>query len=205
MKIKSSYLNYAAVLLLGVLILASDFLNTSLFNFGEQNFAVWFVLSIFCFACGWYINKTLGWHFGGKVVFAVIIAVTVFSMFMVTFFGSYFAANELLTENLILYSLRNITLGAMGFFGMSVQEVINNRKDSAMLKKQVDIYEREAEVSRKESEQLVKEANVKAEQIINDANAEADRIIMKKEILENELREIIQTEKELIKRYEDKK
>jgi len=202
---KLSYLNYAAVLLLGVLIIASDFLNTSLFNFGEQNFAVWFVLSIFCFACGWYINKTLGWHFGGKVVFAVIIAVTVFSIFMVTFFGSYFGANELLTENLILYSLRNIVLGAMGFFGMSVQEVINNRKDSAMLKKQVDLYEREAEVSKKESEQMIKEASLTAEKIVNDAKAEADRIIIKKEILENELKEIIQTEKELIKRYEDKK
>jgi hypothetical protein len=202
---KLSYLNYAAVLLLGVLIIASDFLNTSLFNFGEQNFAVWFVLSIFCFACGWYINKTLGWHFGGKVVFAVVIAVTVFSIFMVTFFGSYFGANELLTENLILYSLRNIVLGAMGFFGMSVQEVIDNRKDSAMLKKQVDLYEREAEVSKKESEQIIKEAGLKAEKIVNDAKAEADRIIIKKEILENELKEIIQTEKELIKRYEDKK
>ena len=202
---KISYINYAAVLLLGILILASDFLNTSLFNFGEQNFAVWFVLSIFCFACGWYINKTLGWHFGGKVVFAVIIAVTVFSIFMVTFFGSYFGANELLTENLILYSLRNIVLGAMGFFGMSVQEVIDNRKDSAMLKKQIDLYEREAEVSKKESEQIIKEAKLAAEKIVNDAKAEADRIIIKKEILENELKEIIQTEKELIKRYEDKK
>ena len=44
-----------------------------------------------------------------------------------------------------------------------------------------------------------------ARKIVNDAKAEADRIIIKKEILENELREIIQTEKELIKRYEDMK
>jgi hypothetical protein len=199
------YINYSAALLLGVLIIASDFLNTSLFNFGEQNFAVWFVLSILCFACGWYINKTIGWHRGGKIVFAVIIAVTLFSMFMVTFFGSYFAANELLTENLILYSLRNIVLGAMGFFGMSVQEVINNRKDSAMLKKQVDLYEREAEVSRKESELIINEAKLNAEKIVNEAESKANRIILKKEILEKELKEIIQTEKELIKRYEDKK
>jgi hypothetical protein len=202
---KVSYINYAAALLLGVLIFASDFLNTSLFNFGEQNFAVWFVLSILCFACGWYINKTIGWHRGGKIIFAVIIAVTLFSIFMVTFFGSYFAANELLTENLVLYSLRNIMLGAMGFFGMSVQEVINNRKDSAILKKQVDLLERESEVVLKESSLIIKEANINAEKIVNDAKAKVNDIILRKEILENELKEIIQTEKELIKRYEDKK
>jgi hypothetical protein len=132
MMIKKVFIDYSAAILLGVLIYASNFLNTDLFNFGEKNFAVWFVLSILCFASGWYINKTLGWHRGGKIVFAVIVAVTAVSIFMVTFFGDYFAANELLTENLILYSLRNITLGAMGFFGMSIQEVINNRKDTEL-------------------------------------------------------------------------
>lgn len=200
-----SYTNYATPILLGVLIFSSDFLNTSLFNFGEQNFAVWFVLSILCFACGWYINKIFGWHKGGKIVFAVIVGIAVFSVFIVTFFGSYFAANELLTENLILYSLRNITLGAMAFFGMSVQEVINNRKDSAALQKQVDILEREAEVARKEAELMIKEANIKAEKILNEAKAKANKIIQNKESVEKELKELIQTEKELIKRYEEKK
>ncbi|MGD8306201.1 MAG: hypothetical protein PVF17_06075 [Ignavibacteria bacterium] len=202
---KVSYINYATPVLLGVLIFSSDFLNTSLFNFGEQNFAVWFVLSILCFACGWYINKIFGWHRGGKIVFAVIIGITVFSMFIVTFFGSYFAANELLTENLILYSLRNITLGAMSFFGMSVQEVINNRKNSAELEKQVGILERETEVVKKEAELIIKEAAVKAEKIVNEAQAKANQIIQTKESVEQELRELIQTEKELIKQYEDKK
>jgi cell division septum initiation protein DivIVA len=74
-----------------------------------------------------------------------------------------------------------------------------------MLKKQVDLYEREAEVSRKESELIINEAKLNAEKIVNEAESKANRIILKKEILEKELKEIIQTEKELIKRYEDKK
>jgi len=201
---KTNIIKYATAILLGVLIFASDFLDTNIFNFDEKNFAVWFVLSILCFASGWYINKTLGWHKGGKIVFSVIIAVTIVSIFMITFFSGYFNANEILTENLILYSLRNITLGAMGFFGMAIQEVINNRKDTQILTEKVELLERESEISKKEVQLIIKEANLNAEKIINDAEAKAKNLILKKERIEKELKEFIQTERELIKRYEEK-
>jgi arsenate reductase-like glutaredoxin family protein len=201
---KRNIINYSTAILLGVLIFASDFLDTDIFNFDEKNFAVWFVLSIFCFASGWYINKTLGWHKGGKIVFSVIIAVTIVSIFMVTFFSGYFNANEILTENLILYSLRNITLGAMGFFGMAIQEVINNRNSTQILTEKVELLERDSDISKKEAELIIKEANLNAEKIINDAEAKAKNLILKKERIEKELKEFIQTERELIKRYEEK-
>ena len=197
-------IKYATAILLGVLIFASDFLDTDIFNFDEKNFAVWFVLSILCFASGWYINKTLGWHKGGKIVFSVIIAVTIVSIFMITFFSGYFNANEILTENLILYSLRNITLGAMGFFGMAIQEVINNRKDTQILIEKVELLERESDISKKEAKLIIKEANLNAEKIINDAEAKSKNLFLKKERIEKELKEFIQTERELIKRYEEK-
>ena len=201
---KKNIINYATAILLGVLIFASDFLDTDLFNFDEKNFAVWFVLSILCFASGWYINKTLGWHKGGKIVFSVIIAVTIVSIFMVTFFSGYFNANEILTENLILYSLRNVTLGAMGFFGMAIQEVINSRKDTQILMEKFELLGRESDISKKEVQLKIKEANLNAERIINDAEAKAKNLILKKERIERELKELIQTERELIKRYEEK-
>ncbi|MGB5848496.1 MAG: hypothetical protein WBH40_08410 [Ignavibacteriaceae bacterium] len=201
---KKNIINYSAAILLGVLIFASDFLDTDIFNFDEKNFAVWFVLSILCFASGWYINKTLGWHKGGKIVFSVIIAVTIVSIFMITFFSGYFNANEILTENLTLYSLRNITLGAMGFFGMAIQEVINNRKDAQILMEKFELLGRESDISKKEVQLKIKEANLNAERIINDAEAKAKNLILKKERIERELKEFIQTERELIKRYEEK-
>lgn len=197
-------LKYATAILLGVLIFASDFLDTDIFNFDEKNFAVWFVLSILCFASGWYINKTLGWHKGGKIVFSVIIAVTIVSIFMITFFSGYFNANEILTENLILYSLRNITLGAMGFFGMAIQEVINSRRDTQTLIEKVELLERESDITKKEAKLIIKEANLNAEKIINDAESKSKNLFLKKERIEKELKEFIQTERELIKRYEEK-
>jgi len=196
--------SYATPGLLGLLIFASDFLNTSLFGFSEKNFAVWFVLSLLCFASGWYIDKSLGWQRGGRVVFAVIVSVAAVSILMITFFAGYFNAVEILTENLILYSLRNIMLGAMAFFGMSITEVINTRRDTELLTRKVELYENEANVAKKEAEIIVKEAIVDAQKIVNDAEASAKNIMLQKERIENELKEFVMTEKELLKRYEEK-
>lgn len=202
---KKIFTEYSVPFLLGLLIFASNFLNTSLFNFGDRNFAVWFVLSVLCFACGWYINKSLGWQLGGKVVFAVIVAVTLISLVIIIFFNEYFGTFELLTENLILFSLRNIILGAMGIFGMSIQEVLSRESEAIILREKVKILEETAVDLKKESTLTLKEASLKAEKIINDAEANAKNTFLKKERIEQELKEFIQTERELIKRYEELK
>ena len=203
---KKLFTSYSVPVLLGILIFASDFLNTSLFNFfGDRNFAVWFVLSILCFACGWYINRSLGWQLGGRVVFAVIVSVTIISIAIIVFFNEYFSTFEVLTENLILFSLRNITLGAMGIFGMAIQEVVSGEKEALILREKVKVLEATAADSKKEAELLLKEATLKAEKINNDSEANAKNTILKKERIEQELKDFIQIERELIKRYEDLK
>ena len=194
---------YLVPLLLGILMFASNFLNTNIFKFGENSFAVWFVISLLSFACGWFINKTLGWRLGGKVVFAIIIAATIISVLMISFFRDYFAATELLTENLILYSLRNITLGAMGFFGMSVAEIFGIQKELLVVKEKLKVYESILPNNKKETELELKEAKLKAREIVSEAELSAQNIIFKKERIEKELKEFIQAEKELIKKYEN--
>jgi len=106
---------YSTPGLLTVIIFASNFLSTDLFKAGYQNFSVWFVLSVFAFACGWLINKTLGYNHGGKIVFSVIVASAFVSILMISLFSEYFGLSALLVENMILYILRNITLGSMAF------------------------------------------------------------------------------------------
>lgn len=194
---------YVVPALLGVLMFASNFINTSIFRFGSNDFAVWFVIMLLCFACGYYLNKNFGWHFGGKVVFSIIIAATFLSILVITFFREYFSANELLTENLILYSLRNITLGAMALFGMAIDEVLHREKEATVLAEKLKTYEEQLQDARKEAELELREAKVKAEKIINDAEASAKNTILKKERIESELKEFIQTERELIKKYEE--
>ena len=177
-------------------------MNTELFNFGDNNFAVWFVLSVLCFAVGWYINKSIGWKTGGKIVFSLIIAATFVSILIITFFREYFSANELLTENIILYSLRNITLGAMALFGMAVAEVIMLERSLLVFQEKQRIYEETLLEAKKEAELTVKEAKIEAKRIINDAEITAKDITLKKNRIESELKDFIQAEKELIKKYE---
>ncbi|GMU95310.1 MULTISPECIES: hypothetical protein [Ignavibacterium] len=195
--------NYFSAFMIAVFIYTSNFLNTDLFNFGEYNFVVWFVLSIFCFASGWFINRQVGWHHGGKVLFAIIVAITVLSLITITFFSEYFGTNQIVTENLILFSLRNITLGAMGFFGMAVQEVLSGEREAVILREKLKIYEDNIIDAKKEAELTIKEAEIKAKEILTDAEAQAKNIILKKERIERELKEFIQAEKELIKKYKD--
>lgn len=195
--------NYSAAILLATFLFFSNFLNTNLFDFGQLNFAVWFVLSIFSFSCGWFINRVLGWQHGGKIVFAIVIAVTIVSLFVIIFFNEYFAAAELLTENIILYSLRNIMLGAMGFFGMAIQEVLGSERESVILKEKIKVYEQTMIDAKKEAELTLREAKVHAQKLINDAELHAKNTILKKERIERELKEFIHTERELIKKYEE--
>lgn len=200
-KVKVYY--YAAPLLLGVFMFGSNFLNTKLFSFGDLNFAVWFVLSIFSFACGWLIDKTMNWKAGGKVIFAVIVATTITSVLMISFFREYFSSNELVTENLILYSLRNVVLGCMGFFGMAVAEVFVLQKTVVSLNNRIDAYENMVANARKEADLTLKEAQLNAQMIVREAELEARQHLEKKARIEKDLKEFIQVERELIRKYEE--
>ena len=204
MKFKKDYLvKYVVPAMLAVLMFSSNFLNKKLFGFDDQNFAVWFVLSVLCFACGWYMNQSLGWHLGGRVVFAITVAATFVSIVMITFFQEYFDANELITENLLLYSLRNIMLGAMAFFGMALAEVLILQKELLVFQEKQKVLEETGKDLKKEAELELREAKIKAQKMLNDAESEAKDVTMKKDRIEKELKEFIRTEKEFIKKYEN--
>jgi hypothetical protein len=193
---------YLTPLLLSIFIFASNFLDTKLFTFGDLNFAVWFVLSVFSFACGWLINTTLGWKFGGRIVFASIVATTIISVLLISIFKEYFGTSQFIVENLILYSLRDVTLGCMGLFGMTVKELLALQKENSNQKFKVEAYEQLVIDAKKEADLELREAKLKAETIIHEAEITANNFIEKKEKIEKNLKEFLQIERELIKKYE---
>ncbi len=169
---------YLSPLLIALLIFLSNFLNTQLFGSEIVNFVVWFILSLFIFATGWFTNNTLGWVRGGKIVFAVIVAMAILSALLISFFNDYFLTENLLFENVILYSLRIIMLGVMAFFGMSISEIFTKQKEIENLKK-ID-HEKELLEVKIKSEHIINEANLNAEKIIFEANKKAAEILLKK-------------------------
>lgn len=193
---------YSTPGLLTVIIFASNFLSTDLFKAGYQNFSVWFVLSVFAFACGWLINKTLGYNHGGKIVFSVIVASAFVSILMISLFSEYFGLSALLVENMILYILRNITLGSMAFFGMAICELIILQRNSERAK--VVQYDGSKEVAnaQKEAQILIDEAKLKSEKMLYHTQQKVDEMVEKKNQIERRLKEFIASERELIKNYQ---
>ncbi len=201
MERKKTY--YLIPILVAVILFASNFLSTNIFDNSTLSFTVWFVLSVFTFACGWFIDRTLGWNYGGKIVFAVIVASVIVSVFMVGLFSNYFGVNNLVTENLILYSLRNIVLGSMTLFGMSVSEVAHLRLGfiEQEEEEEVEEVERTFDVEDK-AELILTEARLKAEQIVFDAEKKAEELSQQKKHVEVQLKEFIQVERDIIHQYE---
>jgi len=193
---------YATSGLLTVIIFASNFLSTDLFKAGYQNFSVWFVLSVFSFACGWLINKTLGYNHGGKVVFAVIVASVFVSVVLVSIFSDYFGLSNLLVENMILYVLRNIMLGAIAFFGMALSEVILLQKEGNKGKSKEDDAKKILIAAQREAQLIVEESKLKAEKLLYHAQQSVDDMVERKTQIERRLKEFLSAERELIKKYE---
>lgn len=189
-------------MLAAILIFASNFLNTDIFNIGFQNFTVWFVLSLFTFACGWLMDQTFGWVKGGKLLFAVIVVAAFFGIVLVSFFREYFGLNDLLSETLILYTLRNVTLGTMGFFGMAISRLLIYEKQLEANKKILEDYEDKVPLAEREAEIVLKEAKLKAEELLLETKKKCNELIESKNKIDRQLSELIKTEEELLKQYE---
>lgn len=183
------------------IIFLSDFLNTRLFETMLQTFSAWFILSVLVFALGWIIDKSFGWIVGGKVVFVSIIISIIFSFTFISLFNGYLEMPSPLLEDMILFILRNITLGAMGYFGMAIAEVTSNE---AVIKAQGEIEkstELMIENAKKEADLIITEAKQKinAEKIA--AQEEINELVRSELELKKKLNELISSEKEILKKY----
>jgi len=193
---------YLIPALLAIIIIASDFLSTEIFKSSFQNFSVWFVLSVIAFAIGWFSNKSFGYHFGGKIIFAVIIASAIFSIILLTLFKEYFGLSDLLVENLILFTLRNIMLGSMAFFGMVVCELLILQKELVKNSSKEDEVNKILMDAQREAQIAIEEAKLKADKMLFDVQKKLNDMIERKNQIERRLKEFIQTERELLKQYE---
>lgn len=194
---------YLLPILIAIFLFASNFLSTAIFDNSTHGFTVWFVLSILTFACGWLIDRTLGWNYGGKLIFSVIVASVIISVFMIGIFSNYFGVNNLITENLILYSLRNIVLGSMALFGMAVSEVAHLRLGfiESEDESEQEYEDRKMDIG-DQADLILKDARLKADQIIFDAQKKAEEITQRRRQIETQLKEFIQVERDLIHKYE---
>jgi len=117
--------------------------------------------------------------------------------------NTYFTQGILLFESLIMYLLRVILLSSMGLFGFAVSEIYKSKKEFDIANEKLKVYSETIGSSKREAELILREAQLKATQIVNEAETTSKNILLKKERIERELKEFIQIEKELIKKYEE--
>jgi hypothetical protein len=166
-----------------------------------QTFSAWFIFSVLVFALGWIIDKSFGWIVGGKVVFVSIIISIIFSFIFISLFNQYLEMPSPLLEDIILFILRNITLGAMGYFGMAIAEITSNEaiiKAQGEIEKSTDLM---IENAKKEAELIITEAKQKinAEKIA--AQEDINELVRSELELKKRLNELISFEKEILKKY----
>ena len=129
--------------------------------------------------------------------------IAILSVLLISIFKEYFGTSQFIVENLILYSLRDVTLGCMGFFGMAVKELLTLQKENSNQKFKVEAFEQLVIDAKKEADIELREAKIQAEKIIMEAELTAKNYMEKKEKIEKNLKEFIQIERELIKKYEE--
>lgn len=198
-EIKKIY--YLTPALMTFLLFLSNFIKSDLVQHPIIGYSVWFILMVFIFACGYLMNKTIGYSFGGKIVFAVIVANVFIAILLITIFRLYFGMEDMTAENAILYSLRIISLGSIGYFGLAVNEVFRLQERLSLCEQKKNVINNNFD-NNKEAEITIKEAKLKAEKILLDAESKLKDITLKTEQFENKLKELIKAERELIKKYE---
>lgn len=196
-------ISYLYPVLSVIFILLSNFLSPEIFESTGYLFAVWFAISFLQFGMGWITNKYFDWGRGTTVLLSVTISASILTLVLVTLMNSYFTQGTLLFESLIMYLLRVILLSSMGLFGFAVSEIYKSKKEFEIANEKLKVYSETIGSSKREAELILREAQLKATQIVSEAETTSKNLLLKKERIERELKEFIQIEKELIKKYEE--
>lgn len=145
------------------------------------------------------MNSGFKWENGIKVISIITFVSVVLSLALVVLFRDSFDLNSSIIDNFILYSLRVFVIGIFSIFGLSIAEVTKLKNETI---ENEDNKNDESLPKNNESEYVIKEAKLKAEKIIFEAEKEAQNINERKVRVEIQLRELIQTEREVIRNYE---
>lgn len=196
--ISKLYFFYPFALL--VVLSMSVALSGNLFVNSEYTFSIWFILFLISFFLGWLIHSGFQWKSGIKIISITTAIAVLFSLIAVALFRDVFEIKNSVVSNVVLYSLRVTLLGLGSLFGLSIAENIKNQKLIQESKVEKDFpelgYTQKAEF-------YIKEAKLKAEKIVFEAEKEAEKMRDQKQQVETQLRELIHTEREVIRKYEN--
>lgn len=196
--INKLYFFYPLVLL--IILVMSVSLSNNLFIDQKFTFAIWFILLLATFTLGWLMHSGFKWKNGIKIILITTVIAVIIGLTIVMLFSGSFEKSSSFLGNIVSYALRIVTLGLSGIFGLSIAENVKNEKFASQSigeqsQPENDIVDK--------TEYYIKEAKLKAEKIVFDAEKDIQQIQERKKQIEIQLRELIHTEREVIRSYEN--
>lgn len=196
--INKLYFFYPLVLL--IILVMSVSLSNNLFIDQKFTFAIWFILLLATFTLGWLMHSGFKWKNGIKIILITTVIAVIIGLTIVMLFSGSFEKSSSFLGNIVSYALRIVTLGLSGIFGLSIAENVKNEKIASQSigeqsQPENDIVDK--------TEYYIKEAKLKAEKIVFDAEKNIQQIQERKKQIEIQLRELIHTEREVIRSYEN--
>ncbi|MBD3411045.1 MAG: hypothetical protein GF419_12675 [Ignavibacteriales bacterium] len=194
--------DYIAPTLLPFLLFASNFLHPEIQELGAPFFAVWAGLGALCFVAGWFVAVSFDWPRSISVVSTIVAVVAVLSALFVWLFSEKFFGVFPTISIVVVETLRVTALGGFALFGAALFEAFDSRKTLAAVEETVRVYERNVTDARREAELTIREAKSRAKEIEAELKQTTAELERRKSRLEQDLRELVLSEIDFIKRHE---
>lgn len=198
----NSIVAYIAPVFLPLVVFASNFLDANLFGVVPHPFYVWFILSVLTFLCGWLIGHSFEWSQAFRLLVTTISVTAILSGVTALIFGYFVKKTGINVERIFLFLIRNLLLGLPALLGLAMMEVDKLQKVLIALKEKIKVLETDVFDAKKEAEVIVKEAEVKAKELLLEAEVKHKEVLFQKKHIQDQLREFIIAEGEIIKKYE---
>ena len=153
--------------------------------------------------CGGMVRRRLvRWPRSISVVSTIVAVVAVLSALFVWLFSEKFFGVFPTISIVVVETLRVTALGGFALFGTALFEAFDSRKTLAAVEETVRVYERNVTDARREAELTIREAKSRAKEIEAELKQTTAELERRKSRLEQDLRELVLSEIDFIKRHE---
>lgn len=181
-----------------LVVQASNFVSFMNKQSDDVNFSIFFVLGLLCFGLGWVASKFLAWkdaltYFLWWLFVCVVITIPVGYNTVST------GIREVRVTLTIAMIVKNAMLFGYAIFGASLSIISKLTSELMDYKYQLEQFQLEKTKAVMTGELEVKNAKLRAKEIIEEAHTELHHIQSERERIENDLKEFIRHEWEILK------
>lgn len=194
---------YGVPLLLLLLILASSVIGLDIIDTGSLGVFIWFTTGILAAGTGYATVRIFGWKTGFTLIAVTALLASAFGAvgYGLLLYSKARVQSSLPVEMLALF-VRDLLLGVFAVTGALAAERSRHSDELTERDARITALEETQIAAQEKADILIEKAEVQARGILSDAKAELERQKGEKERVERELKQLVRSEIELLKKYE---